>query len=164
MYLHDLILYLWAFVWNLKHVRSHAICQFGFEPGGFGWHDFAGIGHPHQVFHTGGMKRKGQRHASAVNTFFQFAQAADAADKIDALVAPWVFDAQYGSDEVVLQQAYIQTRDGIVLGDEFRLDPEPVPAAGQIQAKFAESRRFDRCGGRFEVKGATDPVEESLFR
>ena len=85
------------------------------------------------------MQREGHLHFAGIHALFEFLEAAYAADKIDALVAARIGDAEHRRDEIVLQQAHIEARDGIACGDELRVDVELVPLALEIHA---EARRL----------------------
>lgn len=68
--------------------------ELGLEPCGLWRHNVARIGNVHELFHGNGIKGKSHLHLAAVNALLQFAKTAYAADKVNALVAAQVLDAE----------------------------------------------------------------------
>ena len=68
--------------------------EFRLKPGGLGRHDFATVGDVHDLLHGNGIEGEGKFHLAAIHALLQFAEAAQAAYEVDALVAAQILDAQ----------------------------------------------------------------------
>ena len=74
----------------------------------FSCHDCAGIRHFHDLLHGCRIKRK--RHGIAVNIhqLFKFRHAADSADEFNPVIRTRIQDAQYGRQQMILQNSGIK--------------------------------------------------------
>ncbi len=66
----------------------------------------------------------------------QFRRAADAADKLDALIRARIFDAEDRTEHVLLQQGHIEQFRGVLRFQQLTAEREGMPSAGQIKAEF----------------------------
>ena len=60
------------------------------------------VGNVKQLLNADGMQAESHFRLTAVHTFYQFAQAANTANKINTLVRPLVFDAEQRVEQIVL--------------------------------------------------------------
>ena len=92
-----------------------------------------------------GIEREGDRHLARVDPALQLAQAAPAADEIDALVGARVGDAEDRLDQVARQQRDRQARDRVVLGQRIgqQLQPIPAPPRNMPTSEAAAGRTGD---------------------
>jgi len=67
----------------LQQVHNKTGTQFRLEPGRLGRHDITRVGNINQLLHRNRVEGEGRLHLPAVDPFFQLAQSADAAYKID---------------------------------------------------------------------------------
>ena len=95
---------------SIQQVGHQPVGQLGFEPVGFRWHDFAGVGDRHQVGHLGRVQCEGSGHVAAVDAPLQFPQPTNATNEVDALVAAQVLDAEHRAEQVVGEQADVESR------------------------------------------------------
>ena len=78
-----------------EFVDHEAGAQFRLEPSGLGRHDVAGVGNVDDLLHADRIEGEGDLHLAVVDATFEFAEAADAADEVDALVGAEVLDAKH---------------------------------------------------------------------
>ena len=86
--------------------------QLGLEPGGLRRHDVAGVGNVDDLLHAHGIEGEGDLHLAVVDATFQLAEAADAADEVDALVGTEVLDAEHLVEHEVAEDGDIEHADG----------------------------------------------------
>ena len=94
---------------------DEARTQFGLKPGSLGRHDLATVGNVDDLLHGHGIEGQSHLHLATVNTTFQFAQAADTANEVDALVGTQVGDAQDVAQDIIAADGYVEHADGVVV-------------------------------------------------
>lgn len=80
---------------SVELVNHKSGAQLGFKPRGLGGHDIAGVCYIHELLHRHGIERQSHFHLSRIHSALEFAEAADTAHEVDALVAAQVSDAEY---------------------------------------------------------------------
>ena len=68
---------------------DEARTQLGLKPGGLWGHDLAAVGDINDLLHGHGVECESHLHLAAIDTSLEFAQAADAANEVNALVGPY---------------------------------------------------------------------------
>src|SRR5215469_15236118 len=89
-----------------QQVADHAVSELWFEPGRFRRHDRAGVGDRHEVAHLRWIERERNGHLAGRNEPLELAEAAAAADEVDALIA-----TRIGNAEDWLQDVFGKERD-----------------------------------------------------
>src|SRR5690554_8129148 len=87
--------------------------QLGFEPGGFGRHNIAGIGNANQLLHRYRVKGKGGFHFSGINSLLQGFESTYASHKIDALRGALILDVQNTFEDLLRQDGNIKGAIGV---------------------------------------------------
>ena len=81
-------------------MRNQTVTEFGFKPGGFGWHDLSGIGDRHQLIERHSMERESHRMRTLIDQFFQFSSTADTADEINSGTGTGIIDSENGIETI----------------------------------------------------------------
>ena len=89
--------------------------EFGLEPGGFRWHDIAGIGNADKLVHRHGIESQSGCHFAGVDTAAEFFQAADAAYEVHALVGAEVMDSKDVAQDKIRRYGYVEHSYGVVV-------------------------------------------------
>ena len=136
---------------------EEAGAEFGFEPGALGGHDLVGVGDGHELFDGDGEHGEGDSEVPAVDEFFEFGGAADAADEVDAFAGAGVVDAEERGEEAILEDGDVELIDGGGVGGGF--PGEAIPLAFEVHAAFA-GFGGGFFGGGFEGEDGADFGEE----
>ena len=86
-------------------------------------------------------EREGDRHLARVDPPLELAEAAPAADEVDALVGARVGDAEQRLDQVAREQRDRQPADRIASRHEIAPQLQPIPAPAQEHAELARRAR-----------------------
>ena len=108
--------------------------QLGLKPGGLRGHDVAGVGNVDNLLHADGIEGEGDLHLAVVDAAFQFAEAADAAHEVDALVGAEVLDAEHLVKHEVAEDGDVEHADGVVVVVGAGLGGHLVPVAVEVHA------------------------------
>ena len=120
-------------------MRQQSIPQLGFEPGGLGRHDAAGVRNRHQIVHRRRIHAESDFGVAGVHETRELGGAANAADEVDSLVRPWIADCENRREHAVVQPLHVERAHRV--GDRRpRVEREPVPGAGEIHRALALAR------------------------
>lgn len=131
----------------MKRVNEETAAKFGFKPRRFRRHDAAAIGDGEDLVDLRGEHGNGEAHFARVDAFFEFFNAADAADEVDAFVGTRILDVEDGRQDAFLQKIDVERSDGIVSVDRSGIDREQIPLFAEIDA--VGTRVFWGLEGRF---------------
>ena len=116
-----------------------------------------GVGDGHELFDGDGEHGEGDSEVPAVDEFFEFGGAADAADEVDAFAGAGVVDAEERGEEAILEDGDVELVDGGGVGGGF--PGEAVPLALEVHAALA-GFGGGFVGGGFEGEDGADFGEE----
>ena len=116
----------------IKFVDYESRAKFRFKPCCLGGHDVAAVGNIHQLFHRHREQREGHSHFAGIDTAFQFAEATDAADEVNALVATQVGDAENIAENEVILYWVIKDTDRVIVVICTRFCSQRIPLAAKI--------------------------------
>ena len=86
-------------------MNQQTVAELGFKPSALRRHDFAGVGDVHELIKCGRIHSEGAGAFTAVDTLHQFAETADATDKVDALGSTRVIDIEERLQDKLLEEA-----------------------------------------------------------
>ena len=121
-------------------MNDKAAAEFRLEPRRFWRHDFAGIGDIHDLFHRDRIECQSHLHLAAVHAAFQFAEATETADEVDALVFAKVLDAEDFVENQARGDADIEDADRIAVVVGALMRAQAIPFAVEIEREFVELR------------------------
>ena len=110
--------------------------------------------------HLGREHGEGHGHLAAVHAPFEFGQAADAADEIDARVTAQVGNAEDGGENLLGEHRNVEATHRVGSRNEFGLDRQRIPLAGDVHAEGATLLGADRGGRRLDTAALADGGEQ----
>ena len=124
---------------SIERMYHEAGAKFRLKPGGFWRHYVACIGYVHQLLHRHGIERQSHSHFSGIDTALQLAEAANATNEVDTLIAAQVGDAQNVAKDKVGGNCHIKHTDrvGIVVASFTR--GKRIPAAAKIEREIMKA-------------------------